>query len=50
MAEALEQTEKQKRGHRYFYIFSTAGLLFTVGLLAAAIIFREEIQNLGAYG
>lgn len=50
MGEALEQIEKQKGGNRRFYLITTAGFLFTVGLLAAGIIFREEIRNLGAYG
>ena len=50
MTEALEQTENPKAGHKYFYLVTIAGLLFTVGLLAAAIIFREEIRNIGAYG
>jgi membrane protein YqaA with SNARE-associated domain len=33
-----------------FYLAGTAGLVFTLGLLAAAIIYREEIHNIGAYG
>jgi membrane protein YqaA with SNARE-associated domain len=33
-----------------FYIISSAGFILSAGLLAAAIIYREEFQNLGAYG
>ena len=38
------------KGNWRVYLISTLGFLFTAGLLAAAIIYRNEIQNVGAYG
>jgi len=41
--------EKPKRNWRV-YLITSLGFLFTVGLLAAAIVYREEIQSIGGYG
>jgi len=37
-------------GNRNFYLISILAFLFTVGLLAVTILFREEIRGLGGYG
>ncbi len=45
------QTEAiRRKGNWRIYLISTCGFIFTAGLLAAAIIYREEIQDIGAYG
>jgi membrane protein YqaA with SNARE-associated domain len=38
------------KGNWRVYLISTFGFVFTAGLLAAAIIYRNEIQSIGGYG
>jgi len=40
----------KRKGNWRVYLVSSLGFIFTVGLLAAAIIYRENIQNIGGYG
>lgn len=49
MADTRISGNEHRRNWRV-YLISTAGFIFSAGLLAAAIIYREDIQNLGAYG
>ena len=49
LEEPQTKPEKRKSNWR-IYLISTFGFVFTAGLLAAAIIYRHEIQSIGAYG
>ncbi len=48
--EEAQVEQGRPKGNWRFYLISGLGFLFTALLLAAAIIFREEIQNIGGYG
>ena len=41
---------KARRGNKRFYLITSLVLIASIGLLAAAIIFREEVSHLGGYG
>jgi membrane protein YqaA with SNARE-associated domain len=45
-----EIEQERAKGNRRFYVVSILGFLFMALLLAAAIIFREEVQHLYGYG
>ena len=48
--EELQTKPEKKKSNWRFYLISTFGFVFTAGLLAAAIIYRHEVQSIGAYG
>ena len=49
--EKLQNKSDKKRSNWRVYLISTFGFIFTAGLLAAAIIYRHDVQQtVGAYG
>ncbi|MBN2238382.1 MAG: hypothetical protein JW712_01300 [Dehalococcoidales bacterium] len=49
MAETNQKPLIKRKSWRV-YLLSACGFVFTAGLLAAAIIFREQLHGLGGYG